>query len=65
MRQRWALAFEEQQYTLADLDALAAGMADALRERGVIAGTRVAVMSSNRPEFVVALRAIWRLGVVT
>ena len=23
---------------------------------------RVALMSSNRPEFVVAMRAIWRLG---
>ncbi len=26
------------------------------------AGDRVALMSSNRPEFVIALRAIWRLG---
>jgi long-chain acyl-CoA synthetase len=28
----------------------------------VRAGDRVALMSSNRPEFVVAVRAIWRLG---
>ena len=57
-----ALAFDERQYTLAELDSLANGMATTLEHRGVRAGDRVALMSSNRPEFVVALRAIWRLG---
>jgi long-chain acyl-CoA synthetase len=57
-----ALAFDERQYSIADLDALANGMATTLEQRGVRTCDRVAVMSSNRPEFVVALRAIWRLG---
>jgi long-chain acyl-CoA synthetase len=57
-----ALAFDEREYTLSQLDALANGMATMLEHRGVRAGDRVALMSSNRPEFVVALRAIWRLG---
>jgi acyl-CoA synthetase (AMP-forming)/AMP-acid ligase II len=57
-----ALAFDEREYTLAHLDALANGMATTLEHRGVRRGDRVALMSSNRPEFVVALRAIWRLG---
>ncbi|HKV21402.1 MAG TPA: AMP-binding protein [Mycobacterium sp.] len=57
-----ALAFDEREYTLAQLDALANGMATTLEHRGVRRGDRVALMSSNRPEFVVALRAIWRLG---
>jgi long-chain acyl-CoA synthetase len=57
-----ALAFNQRQYTLAELDALANGMATTLEHRGVRAGDRVALMSSNRPEFVVALRAVWRLG---
>ncbi|MDT5102229.1 MAG: long-chain acyl-CoA synthetase [Mycobacterium sp.] len=57
-----ALAFDEREYTLAELDSLADGMATTLERRGVRAGNRVALMSSNRPEFVVALRAIWRLG---
>jgi long-chain acyl-CoA synthetase len=57
-----ALAFDEREYTLEDLDALANGMATTLEHRGVRAGDRVALMSSNRPEFVIALRAIWRLG---
>jgi long-chain acyl-CoA synthetase len=57
-----ALAFEGQEYTLAQLDALASGMATSLEHRGVRAGERVALMSSNRPDFVIALRAIWGLG---
>lgn len=57
-----ALAFEERQYSLPQLDALAYGLASTLRRRGVRAGERVALMASNRPEFVVALHAIWRLA---
>ena len=57
-----ALAFEDREFTLAQIDAMANGMATTLEHRGVRAGDRVALMSSNRPEFVVALRAIWRLG---
>jgi acyl-CoA synthetase (AMP-forming)/AMP-acid ligase II len=59
-----ALVFEERHFTLPQLEALADGLAASLRERGVTAGKRVALMSSNRPEFVVALQAIWRLGAV-
>ncbi|WP_375372687.1 MULTISPECIES: class I adenylate-forming enzyme family protein [unclassified Mycolicibacterium] len=58
------LAFDDREYTLAELDALTSGMATALEHRGVRPGDRVAIMSSNRPEFVVALRAIWGLGAV-
>ncbi|WP_454791227.1 class I adenylate-forming enzyme family protein [Mycolicibacterium lutetiense] len=58
------LAFDDREYTLAELDALTSGMATALEHRGVRPGDRVAMMSSNRPEFVVALRAIWGLGAV-
>ena len=57
-----ALAFEEREYSLPELDALANGMATVLEHRGVRPGERVALMSSNRPEFVIALWAIWRLG---
>jgi len=56
------LAFEDRQYTGSELDALTSGMATTLEQRGVRAGERVALMSSNRPEFVVAVRAIWGLG---
>ncbi len=62
MSEAIALAFEEREYTLPQLDALANGMATVLQHRGVRPGARVALMSSNRPEFVIALRAIWRLG---
>ena len=56
------LAFEDHTYTRSQLDAESAGLAGTLARRGVRAGDRVAVMSSNRPEFVVAVQAIWRLG---
>ena len=44
-----ALAFEQREYSLLELDALANGMATVLEHRGVRAGERVALMSSNRP----------------
>ena len=52
-----ALAFDEREYSIAQLEGLSNGMATTLEQRGVRAGDRVALMSSNRPEFVVALRA--------
>ena len=57
-----ALVFEERRFSLPQLDALADGLAATLTKTGVTAGERVAVMASNRPEFVAALLAIWRLG---
>jgi long-chain acyl-CoA synthetase len=62
MSERTALVFEDREFTRTQLDALASGMATTLEHRGVRAGERVALMSSNRPEFVIALYAIWRLG---
>ncbi|ORA84579.1 acyl--CoA ligase [Mycobacterium malmoense] len=57
-----ALVFEERRFSLPQLDALADGLAATLIKNGVTAGQRVAVMASTRPEFVVALLGIWRLG---
>jgi long-chain acyl-CoA synthetase len=59
--ERVALVFEDEEYSYARLDALAAGLAATLAARGVGAGDRVALMSANRPEWIVAVRAIWRL----
>jgi long-chain acyl-CoA synthetase len=57
-----ALAFEERRFSLPQLDVLADGLAATLTKRGLAAGQRVALMASNRPEFVAALLAVWRLG---
>ncbi|MFZ1178664.1 MAG: class I adenylate-forming enzyme family protein [Mycobacterium sp.] len=57
-----AVVFEERRFSLPQLDALADGWAATLANSGVTAGQRVAVMASNRPEFVAAFLAIWRLG---
>ncbi|MFA5708598.1 class I adenylate-forming enzyme family protein [Mycolicibacterium sp.] len=56
------LAFEERTYRRSELAALTDGLATELAARGVRAGRRVALMSSNRPEFVAALFAVWQLG---
>jgi long-chain acyl-CoA synthetase len=64
MADRTVLAFDQQEYSRARLDALAAGMAASLERRGVVPGDRVALMSSNRPEFVIAVLAIWQVGAV-
>jgi long-chain acyl-CoA synthetase len=52
------LAFGERHESLSSLDELADGMASTLQRRGVQRGQRVALMSSNRPEFVVAVRLL-------
>jgi non-ribosomal peptide synthetase component E (peptide arylation enzyme) len=44
----FALVFEERRYTLAQLDALAGGLAASLSGRGVTAGARVACGSAMR-----------------
>ncbi len=56
------VAFGDREYTRAELDALVSGMATTLEHRGVRTGDRIALMSSNRPEFIVAMQAIWALG---
>lgn len=58
------LAFEDRQLRLPELDARAGALAAALAGDGVAAGDRVALMAANRPEFVIAVLAIWRLGAV-
>lgn len=59
---RVVLACGDREYYRWELDQLAAGLAARLAQQGVGHGDRVALMSSNRPEFVMALYAVWRLG---
>jgi long-chain acyl-CoA synthetase len=57
-----ALVFEDRRFSLPELNAMADGLAATLAKIGVAPAERVAVMASNRPEFVTAVHAIWRLG---
>jgi len=59
---RDALRFGDKQWSFAELDGLANGFAHYLTARGVGAHDRVALMSSNRPEFFAAVQAISRVG---
>jgi acyl-CoA synthetase (AMP-forming)/AMP-acid ligase II len=59
---RTARGVDEREYSAARLAALAGGLAGTLARRGVQPGDRVALMASNRPEWIVAVQAVWRLG---
>lgn len=57
-----ALVFEERRFSAPELNALADGWAANLAKAGVNPGQRVALMASNRPEFLAVVLAIWRLA---
>lgn len=57
-----ALRFGAERFTYRALDGLANAMAHELAALDVGQGTRVAVMTSNRPEFVFTLFALLKLG---
>lgn len=59
-----ALVCGDFRCTWAELDNLSRAFALHLRFRGILRGDRVAMLLGNRPEFVIALYAITRLGAV-
>lgn len=60
--QKIALLFGEQCWTYAELNRLVADLAAKLAKRGVVAGQHVAVLMSNRVEFVLLIHAMARLN---
>ena len=59
---RSAVRAGDDQWSFADLDRKANAFARHLTERGVGAGDRVAVMTTNRVEFIVAVEAVSKVG---
>jgi long-chain acyl-CoA synthetase len=59
---RVALRAGDQDWSFRDLDGLSNAFARHLAAEGVLAGDRVALMTTNRMEFVVAVNAISKLG---
>src|SRR5215470_16901965 len=53
-----------RRYTYAEIDAGANGVANALLQRGLKRGDRVALLSANRTEYLVAYYGIMRAGLV-
>src|SRR5205085_6028801 len=59
---RPAVRFGDEHHSFAELDAGASAFAHHLAAAGVGRGDRVAMMLTNRPEFVMALNGISKLG---
>jgi acyl-CoA synthetase (AMP-forming)/AMP-acid ligase II len=59
---RDAVLFEDERWSFAELDARSNSFARHLAAQGVHAGDRVAMMLTNRPEYVVVLNGISKLG---
>jgi long-chain acyl-CoA synthetase len=59
-----AIVFGAQRWTYEQCDRDAAALAGGLAARGVRAGDRVILFVGNRPEFVIALLALQRLGAI-
>ena len=58
------LRFEGRTITWAQIHERVSGLAAALRERGVRAGDRVAIMMTNRPEFLETMFATSAIGAI-
>jgi len=59
---RLAIVAGDEQWTYRRLDSVSSSFASHLASSGVRPGDRVVVMTANRPEFVVAINAISKLG---
>ena len=59
---KWATVFHDQKLSFRDLEGLSNSFAHALRDLRVEKGDRVALYMTNRPEYVISLEAVSKVG---
>jgi long-chain acyl-CoA synthetase len=59
-----AIVCDGRHWTWGDVEAETTRISASLAKRGIVAGDRIALLLGNRPEFVLALYAILRLGAI-
>jgi long-chain acyl-CoA synthetase len=59
---KWASVFHDQKLTFRELEGLSNGLANGLRELGVVKGDRVGLFMTNRPEYLISFEATSKVG---
>jgi long-chain acyl-CoA synthetase len=61
---KWATVFHDHKVTFRELDGLSNALANGLRALGIAKGDRVALFMTNRPEYLISLHALSKVGAV-
>lgn len=59
---KWATVFHDQKITYREIEGLSNGLANGLRDFGIAKGDRVAMFTSNRPEYLISFEATSKAG---
>jgi long-chain acyl-CoA synthetase len=61
---KWATVFHDQKLTFREVDGLSNSLAHGLRDLRVVKGDRVALFTTNRPEYLISFQAVSKAGAV-
>lgn len=61
---KWATIFHDQKITYREIEGLSNGLANGFRDLGVGKGDRIALFTTNRPEYLISLEAASKVGAV-
>ena len=59
---KWATIFHDQKLTYREIEGLSNGLANGLRDLGVAKADRIALFTTNRPEYLISFEAASKIG---